>query len=257
VEYSLRSRLYFLPCTLAKVCYEPGGEEVEDFSSTYADAIHYLLSGDKAAAVNTLASIPGFPKPPGKKSYPLPPEQVRIFRRDGFTCRYCGRKTVFRPVLRALSAILPVEFPWQRDERRVDCHLAYWRDFASCDHVRPLARGDNSSDENLVTACCFCSSIKQNWTIDEMGWKLLDRDHGTWDGLTSLYPSLVTLVRAPTASARFDYYRLWLRALNAQPKWRVLLSNRNARNALRGPRTLTMERKRAFYRRSPCPNFTV
>ena len=54
-----------------------------------------------------------------------------VFRRDNFTCRYCG----------------------MRGGR------------LECDHVIPLARGGCNDDSNLVTACRRCNRKKSTKTI--------------------------------------------------------------------------------------------
>lgn len=61
------------------------------------------------------------------KRYPITPE-VRdfIFKRDNYTCRYCGTKTA----------------PF---------HL---------DHVYPVSKGGETTEENLVTSCSACNLQK-------------------------------------------------------------------------------------------------
>lgn len=60
----------------------------------------------------------------------------QVFRRDNYTCRYCGRHV----------------------EGEVHC-----------DHVIPLSRGGKTELDNLVTACPACNLSKHNKTPDE--WK--------------------------------------------------------------------------------------
>lgn len=57
----------------------------------------------------------------------------RIFKRDDFTCRYCGAKGV-----------------------RLEC-----------DHVVPVAKGGGHSDSNLATACRPCNRSKRDKLISE------------------------------------------------------------------------------------------
>ncbi|MGI8854833.1 MAG: hypothetical protein ACR2JW_03700 [Thermomicrobiales bacterium] len=38
--------------------------------------------------------------------------QLAMFGRDRFICRYCGKKTIFVPTLRALSLLHPDAFPY-------------------------------------------------------------------------------------------------------------------------------------------------
>jgi 5-methylcytosine-specific restriction endonuclease McrA len=59
--------------------------------------------------------------------------RMEVFRRDNFTCRYCGARN----------------------------------GKLECDHVHPLSRGGNSEVDNLVTACKPCNRSKAAKTIQE------------------------------------------------------------------------------------------
>lgn len=61
--------------------------------------------------------------------------KARIFRRDNYTCRYCGDRGVL----------------------------------LECDHITPLSRGGNNDDENLTAACSACNRSKSAKMIHE--WK--------------------------------------------------------------------------------------
>jgi len=65
----------------------------------------------------------------------------RLFRRDRFTCLYCGE-------------VLP-------------------RGLLTRDHVQPLSRGGRDNWENVVTACRSCNQHKDNRLLDEIGMRLL------------------------------------------------------------------------------------
>jgi 5-methylcytosine-specific restriction endonuclease McrA len=57
---------------------------------------------------------------------------AKIFRRDNFTCQYCGyRGDTFEK----------------------------WR-YLSVDHFKAKCRGGNDSDDNLITACMDCNFMK-------------------------------------------------------------------------------------------------
>lgn len=72
------------------------------------------------------------------RKQPIPDDlRWRIWERDDYTCRYCGR-----------------------------------RNFLSIDHVIPESRGGSMEEKNLVTACRACNSIKNDRTPDEAGMKL-------------------------------------------------------------------------------------
>lgn len=58
-------------------------------------------------------------------------KKIDIFRRDDFTCVYCGR------------------------DGREDPHVEL-----SVDHVEPRVKGGDNSEGNLVTACVACNRSK-------------------------------------------------------------------------------------------------
>jgi len=58
-----------------------------------------------------------------------------VFKRDGFTCQYCGR-------------------------RPPDVVL-------ECDHIHPVAAGGSNDIDNLVTACADCNAGKRDRRLEE------------------------------------------------------------------------------------------
>jgi 5-methylcytosine-specific restriction endonuclease McrA len=56
--------------------------------------------------------------------------RFEIFKRDNFTCQYCGRKVV----------------------DGIKLH---------CDHVHPVCKGGDNSSKNLITACSDCNIGKK------------------------------------------------------------------------------------------------
>ena len=59
--------------------------------------------------------------------------RMRIFKRDNFTCSYCG------------------QYGGQLE----------------CDHVYPVSRGGSNDDSNLATACKSCNRDKSDKTLEE------------------------------------------------------------------------------------------
>lgn len=182
-----------------------------DFAGDFAGVVELVIRGERTEAARKLQLIPGsfVPLAQGRSAIPLD-LQVSVFRRDGFTCRYCGRRTVFCPLLRLIASIFPREFPYHAHWKMTDCHIAFWRDASSCDHLIPVARGGSSDLANLVTACYMCNSIKQNWLKEELRWMLLPAPSDSWDGLALLYLELLNLAPEQGRSA---YHRNWRNAL--------------------------------------------
>jgi 5-methylcytosine-specific restriction endonuclease McrA len=111
-------------------------------------------------------------------------QSMRVFSRDRFTDRYSGAQLVFPGALRLLSKLLPEEFPAHPSWKMSESHIVYYELFPTIDHVRPVARGGPDDESNWVTTSMVRNAAKSNWTLDELGWNLLDVDpRATWDGL--------------------------------------------------------------------------
>jgi len=153
-------------------------------SKTIQAVCEQLLAGDKISAsqiakrdcpvVSTGSA--------GRKHTIL--ESTRIFIRDGVIDRYSGDRLVFPGVLRLLSRVLPEEFPFHPNWKMSQCHRAYWELSPTIDHIVPVARGGMDDETNWATTSMLRNSAKLNWTIAELGWRLLPPgDFNEWDGL--------------------------------------------------------------------------
>jgi len=91
-------------------------ETVADALSTVVDA---LLAGSQEEAGKAASQLavqgPGRTR---RQSVSLT-TQLAVFRRDRFTCRYCGQRTLFLPTVKVLSEVflehLPVDPGWKLD----------------------------------------------------------------------------------------------------------------------------------------------
>jgi hypothetical protein len=65
------------------------------------------------------------------------------------------------------------------------------RDRVDRRHIVPGSRGGAwLSPENLVTTCPRCNAIKADYTLEQLGWQLLEVSSPQWDGLTAYFPAL-------------------------------------------------------------------
>jgi hypothetical protein len=111
-------------------------------------------------------------------------QSTKIFLRDGFIDMYSGKRLIFPPVLRILSQLMPEIFPFQKNWKMSECHIAYWQLFPTIDHIIPVARGGEDEEKNWVTTSMLRNSAKSNWLLEELGWKLFPPGHiRDWDGL--------------------------------------------------------------------------
>ncbi len=140
-------------------------------------------------------------------------QMVEVFIRDGFIDRYTGERLVFPGTLRLISAMLPSDFPFQKNWKVSETHPAYWHLCPTIDHVVPIVRGGNNDVGNLVTTTQLKNSTKANWTLDELGWELHPPgDMAVWDGLTGAF---MRLVEVQPSLLNDNYVRAWHRALKA------------------------------------------
>jgi hypothetical protein len=127
--------------------------------------------------------------PKKKKSRRYSDEQkLRVFKRDGFIDQYSGEKLVFPPVLRLLSILFPEEFPYHSHWKTTECHMAYWHLFPTIDHIVPVSRGGDDTEENWVCTSQLKNGVKANWLLEEIGWELKPPGRlEEWDGLLSWF----------------------------------------------------------------------
>jgi hypothetical protein len=142
-----------------------------------------VRAGTTQAATFLRAEYPlGHPQV-ARQSWP-PARAMKVFVRDCFIDRYAGTPLVFPGALRALSLLMPADFPYHRNWRQSETHPAYWELYPTIDHILPLARGGHDDKANAVTTSMLRNSAKSNWTLDEIGWSVLPiRAEGDWDGL--------------------------------------------------------------------------
>ena len=120
-------------------------------------------------------------------------QKTKVFRDDGFIDRYSGEKLVYPPVLRILSYIMPTEFPFQKNWKMSECHIAYWELIPTIDHKNPVSRGGKDEYANWVCTSQLRNNIKSNWTLEELGWKLHDPgDIKDWDGMMGWFMDYVS-----------------------------------------------------------------
>jgi 5-methylcytosine-specific restriction endonuclease McrA len=106
--------------------------------------------------------------------------------------------------------VFPQQFPWHQHWRGDATHVAIPLLSTEVDHVRPGSRGGEwLAVDNLVVTCPRCNSAKLDYTLDDLGWRLLEVSHPGWDGLTRWHRALWE------AAGRADHQRPWLRALES------------------------------------------
>jgi len=120
-------------------------------------------------------------------------QKIKIFLRDGFVDRYSGERLVFPPILRIMSSVMPEEFPFHKNWRMSDCHLAYWHLLPTIDHIIPITRGGLDEESNWVCTSQLRNSAKSNCLLEELGWQLHKAgDLKDWDGLLAWFMEYIS-----------------------------------------------------------------
>ena len=96
-------------------------------------------------------------------------ESVTTFLSDGFVDRYSGSRLVNPGVLRLIGAEVPDVFPFHKNWRMEETHIAFWELFPTVDHVVPIARGGADEPANWATTSMFRNSAKSNALLEEVG----------------------------------------------------------------------------------------
>lgn len=119
-------------------------------------------------------------------------QKLKIFIRDGFIDRYSGDKLLNPGILKVFSIYFPKEFPYHRNWKMNETHIAYWELVPTINHINPIAIDGKDEDDNIITTSQLNNSIKSNWTLEQLKWKFYDAgDIKEWDGLTKTFIELV------------------------------------------------------------------
>lgn len=150
-------------------------------------------------------------------------QQVAVFRRDGWLCRWCRKPVIFAPAMKFIERELRqsgyagnlayFHLRWTRKDSPLLDELG-----AVIDHVDAFSTGGSSEIGNLVTACNKCNAQKSaatssNWE-ERRPHKFVKGKFGEpvdWDGLSTLF---MILARRDVKNLTVSEQQ-WLAALDA------------------------------------------
>lgn len=164
----------------------------KDKSNVIANIATMLLENNKAAAQAIICQeYPHTYYEIEKRTYTTA-QKMKQFISDGFIDRYTGEKLLNPGILKIISHYFPNEFPYHPHWKMTETHIAYWELIPTIDHIYPIAKGGEDNENNWVTTSMKNNSIKSNYTIDEIHWKLYPKGEiSEWDGLTKVFLELV------------------------------------------------------------------
>lgn len=144
---------------------------------------------------------------------------MKLFLRDGFIDRYTGNRLINPGVLRLLHVVLGDDFPAHPNWKVSETHPAFWELFPTVDHVKPVSRGGRDDESNWVTASMLSNRAKDQWAVDDLGWKRHPAgDVKEWDGLSRWlvdYLAVNPTVLAEAPEPHRGYIRRWHTATKA------------------------------------------
>ena len=164
----------------------------KDKSNVICDIVTMLLKNDKTEAKNIInQEYPHTYYEIEKRTYTVN-QKMNQFVRDGFIDRYTGNKLLNPGILKIISRYFPNEFPYHSHWKMTETHIAYWELIPTIDHIYPIAKGGEDNESNWVTTSMKNNSIKSNYIIDDIHWKLHPKGNiSDWDGLTTIFLRLV------------------------------------------------------------------
>jgi len=179
-------------------------------ASSINQVCELLAGGDLDAAAHLLKTEYPPALPQTFRSTWTAARCMRVYLRDGFTDRYSGAPLVFPGTLRAISLLLPKEFPYQTNWKQSETHPAFWELSPTIDHIRPLARGGSDEDSNVVTTSMVRNAAKANWTLEELGWPAERAPVvANWDGLLAPFFRMYERFEAVRSNPRTkEWYRV-------------------------------------------------
>ena len=179
----------------------------KDKSAVISNIASLLLDDNETAAKTIIKQeYPHKPVEIEKRSYTMT-QKMNQFMRDGFIDRYSGKRLLNPGIIKIISYYFPDEFPYHPHWKMTHTHIAYWELIPTLDHVYPIAKGGQDDEKNWVTTSMKNNSIKNNYTIDELQWKLYPKGNiAEWDGLTSVF---FKLVEKDKELLKDSYIRSW------------------------------------------------
>lgn len=194
--------------------------EVDSKADVLSDVCAALTVGNSPSAIEIL-----------REKYPFKPvetitrryserDSMKVFKRDGFIDRYTGNRLLNPGVLRLLHVVLGDDFPAHPNWKVSETHPAFWELFPTVDHRVPVSHGGSDDESNLVTASMLSNRAKDQWAVEELGWKLHPRGSmAEWDGksrwLIDYLAANPTVLTEPRAEPHRNYIRRWLTATTA------------------------------------------
>lgn len=176
-----------------------------DSAHLLSETVRAVLMGQNQVAQHQLLRLTKTPNKGAPDTGKVPLKmRWKIFTRDHFVCRHCGRRTIFMPVLVALSFRFPEDFPFAGENHNAMCHGCFWTDIPVVDVIT----GTTASPESSVTSCYSCFTAKNRFP-DNTRWIPKPVSHYDWDGLSNSLRDLCVV----TNTSAMPYFFEWMKVI--------------------------------------------
>ena len=118
--------------------------------------------------------------------------QLAVWFRDDWHCQYCGDAIFFSPSLYLMELMSPGHGYYDQHGKRGSMLKILENRCACCDHIIPVAKGGETSLDNLIAACFSCNRSKSAGNLEKLDTDSIEtttRPKG-WDGFASIYTKL-------------------------------------------------------------------
>jgi 5-methylcytosine-specific restriction endonuclease McrA len=122
-------------------------------------------------------------------------EQLQVFKRDNWTCKYCGDPVFFSPTLKLLENRSPGHGYYHQHGKGGEMLELFRTKWASVDHINPVTKGGQNELDNYATACWECNLTMNDTAVENKpshNKTNQDNIESNWDGFLSLYPKLAS-----------------------------------------------------------------
>lgn len=119
-------------------------------------------------------------------------DYLTVFRRDVWSCRYCGDAVFFTPLLKVLNELNPGHGYFHPNGKTgAVLDIFQWK-WATVDHIIPVSAGGQNTLDNYVTACWKCNLTLSNRVEGKAKpeVKSINDQNMGWDGFSGLYLKL-------------------------------------------------------------------
>jgi len=123
----------------------------------------------------------------------IPPKiQLKVWNRDNWHCRYCGKPIFYALALKELDKLNPNHFYFHSNGKIGKMLPLFIWSWASVDHLNPFSKGGEDSIDNYVSACWDCNLKYNDKEVDKGKPKPKEITESGWDGFYGVFKKLKT-----------------------------------------------------------------